>query len=61
MDSTVRYLGVGLEDALAILESVEIWHHRVCSLADGPELSFRQFSEESVYRVMLTFTLPIVG
>lgn len=25
MDSRVRYLGVELEDALAIAESVEIW------------------------------------
>jgi hypothetical protein len=39
MDSTVRYLGVELEDALAMAEAVEIQGHGP-SFADGPMRSF---------------------
>lgn len=39
MDSTVRYLGVDLDDALAISESVEIQFKRAGSTA-GPERTF---------------------
>lgn len=31
MDSTIRYLGVALEDALAIAEAIEIWRSRPSS------------------------------
>ena len=39
MDSTIRYLGVELEDALAIAEAIEIkWNRAV--VADGPEPAY---------------------
>jgi hypothetical protein len=39
MDSTVRYLGVELEDALAIAEAIEI-SRRGAVFTDGPEPTF---------------------
>ena len=40
MDSTVRYLGAELEDALAIAEAVEIY--RACAVvAGGPKLPLK--------------------
>ncbi len=44
MDSTVRYLGVELEDALAIAEAIEILQLWV-AFTDGPERSLSTFSK----------------